>query len=73
MKLPMSMRFNGSGVEEVRLLDSLMTVVLMWKKRDALGLSDFISLHVLWRFCHSGVYGMKLPMCRRSTRLVWKM
>ena len=44
MKLPMSRRFYSSGVEEVRLLGSLATVFLMWKKRDCPGLSDFVIL-----------------------------
>jgi hypothetical protein len=42
MKLLMSRRFYRSGVEEVWLPGSLETVFLMWKKRDCLGLSDFV-------------------------------
>ena len=44
MRLPMSRRLYRSGVEEVRLPVSLATDYLLWKKRDSLGLSDFVIL-----------------------------
>ena len=50
MKLPMSRRFDGSGVEEVRLSGSLATVCLVWKKRDSLGLSDFVIVVWKWNY-----------------------
>jgi len=42
MQLLVSRRFYTSGLEEVKLPGSLATVILMWKKRDSLGFSDFV-------------------------------